>query len=198
MATMRLLLDYDGVILRSTAARKFQNERSAAFMHHVTGMSMESCVKLNSAYYRHYGHTTNLINAMFRQSVTLREYNDFVFDDAAMAKLELEPSVAPQLEKLQEFERQASQYGVAWSIFTNAPSKWVTATGGSGHIVSAEHDITMLKPAPEAYARIEKLFENVTVFVFIDDDEKNILAADRRGNWKTILFDGSKELFSDS
>ena len=193
---MRLLLDYDGVILRSSAARKFQCDRSAAFMHHVTGMSLESCIKLNSAYYRHYGHTTNLINAMFRQRLTLREYNDFVFDDAAMAQLELEPSVQPQLAKLHEFERQAKAYDVAWSIFTNAPSKWVTATGGFGHIVSAEHDITMLKPAPEAYARVEKLFQDVTVFVFIDDDKENILAAKKRGNWKTILFDGSKELFA--
>lgn len=187
---MRLLLDYDGVVLRSAAARDFQTRRSEEFLSRVTGLPI-SRARIVNARHKRCGHTVTLIRQLYPEStVTLEDYNKFVFDARAVRALQLEPRAKRELDRAAELVVAVSQIGVDCDVFTNAPSSWVRDTGfWDIPIISAENDLDMLKPAAAAFDRVESIRPG-DFYVFIDDNDSNFcVPLQRKDRWHCVRFD---------
>jgi hypothetical protein len=83
----KLLLDFDGVVLRNKYLKQYQLDRSAKFIKEKTCIPTKICKNINKENYPKYGHTVTMLNNMFQLPVTLEEYNEFVFDKKQLQPL---------------------------------------------------------------------------------------------------------------
>ena len=190
MQRPHVLLDYDGVLLRSPTLARYQAAASARFVQRHTQLSLATCHEVNAKFYRTYGHTVSLLRQMLKRNVSLEEYNDFVFSRARVRRL------APLLtrETVDHFQRfEGVLSAESWSVFTNAHATWVTETSRMCGLPVDEADVIAptslehLKPNPIAYERVEGLFPPDTRFVFADDSFENLV---QRQRWTCLTFDG--------
>lgn len=191
----RLLLDYDGVLLRNNKLKQYQHIRSTKFLREVTGLSMKTCNNINKTYYPAHGHTVIMINKMFDESVTLRDYNDYVFDLNALSKLDglVDDKTKTHMLGFQKVIKHCQLRRIPWSIFTNAHPNWVTYFSHAldfdlkCDILWTEDNVELLKPNPQSYQRIESIFVD-SIFVFVDDSRKNVQACVDRPRWFPVEF----------
>lgn len=193
-----MLLDYDGVVLRSKKALQYQSIASNEFAFQVLkaariDVSRSQCAKINRQHYKEYGHTVNMLRTMFDAKVTLSQYNAFVFDEPSLRR---SLSNIDTTESMAEAHRMVSaclQSGIESCIFTNAHPNWVkhTARGIVRElpIIHPGDDIGALKPFEHAYRRVEEAYDEEN-FLFIDDSLANCEAAKKISKrWIGVHFD---------
>ena len=193
---MKLLLDYDGVILKNPKLTKYQFNKSAMFVQKHIHLPIQQCEHFNKKYYPKYGHTVTMLNEMFMKPVTLEEYNDYVFNKHDLNKLS--PLVCSETKKharsfinLIDYCEQTNKQ---WYIFTNAHLNWVMHFSSICDLPVTEdkviwpRNLSLLKPNKESYDNIEKMFPNDN-YMFIDDSEVNLDIPRSRSKWIPIKFD---------
>jgi FMN phosphatase YigB (HAD superfamily) len=194
----RILLDYDGVILRSARATHYQFSQSVKFMYTKLNktMSLVDCARANARYYPVHGHTVHMMNRLYDADVTLAEYNEFVFGKIELKRNALDDTrVLEDMAEFGKFVRVCKNLDVPVAIFTNAHPNWVsrTALGAVCNlpVIHPEDNLSLLKPAAEAYKRVNASFPGDS-FVFIDDSADNCVAAETHGDglWSSVVFDG--------
>lgn len=198
----RLLLDYDGVILRSKRMTAFQFTQSVLFMKkNLPKVSPSECAYVNKSNYKKYGHTVLLMNNLYQCDVTLEDYNNYVFDSLAMKnlKIAIEQDAVHHMRKFDYIVKECLANDVAVEIFTNAPETWVRHTACHNFlsdipVIHPEGDIARLKPAIEAYVDIEKDYPEST-FLFVDDSETNLNPVKHMEKWNTLLLTDSVSSF---
>lgn len=198
MSRLKLLLDFDGVILKSPKATRYQLDRSAKFVRKTTQLPLDVCKRLNAENYPKYGHTVAMLNRGFKRPVTLDDYNAFVFDPERIERLK--PSVFDKevyLEgvKFRRLFRFCETNGIDWRIFTNAHKDWVTTFGDLLDLPITQskilwpRDLSCLKPNEGSYADVERRFGPEERFVFVDDTRDNLPVG--RDRWIPVHWDGS-------
>mgnify|MGYP006280770581 CR=1 FL=1 len=187
----KLLLDFDGVVLRNKHILSYQVAQSAKFVHrHVPYLSLSECTHLNRLYYPQYGHTVIMMNKMMNVPVTLEDYNDFVFHPKKLQKLEklIDDDTC---EYAESFLPLFNEFDTG--IFTNAHINWVEMFCKVFELPVDESNIywpmelELLKPNPQAYTRVAFRIKTNNI-TFVDDSAKNIEFPKYNLKWNTILY----------
>lgn len=187
-----LLVDYDGVVLKSSRMSKYITQRCEAFVRRVTGVHGEAQLKvLNEGLYKTYGHTVHGLRSL-GYSVDASDFNKYVYDNSTeMQDLFISESDF-DLRGLQRLVGGTNMY-----LYSNAPPRWIVETMSlnpvakhmlSGVKIVGPADRELLKPEPQAYCsvmQVLKLTANDPVWL-IDDSLANVQSAAQMPNWKGI------------
>ena len=199
MTSSKLLLDFDGVVLRNTKLHRYQLNRSARFVQKHTGMSLERCKKVNAEFYPKDGHTVTMINKRFvvdeSDRVTLEEYNDYVFGKQHLRWLkhlvdDKTHAHAKDFNRVFEF---CEKNNMQWYVFTNAHIEWVLYFSHLCNLpitmdkVIWPPTLQYLKPSRFAYDYVECRFPAGT-FWFADDSQTNLQIPMQRERWVPMYF----------
>jgi hypothetical protein len=201
MMTTRLLLDFDGVLLRNKNIDKYQHVQSALFVRRVTGLSLEKCQKFNQKYFPIYGHTVSMLNNMLGANVTIQEYDDFVFDTKKMRQLN-NLVTSDTKEHMLNFDyviKYCKDYNVPYNVFSNANVKWIDhfchvigSKINEEEVIWPNGDLTNLKPKEKAYDNIENKFDE-NRFLFVDDAHVNLDIPEKRERWIPVHFNREED-----
>lgn len=190
---IRLLLDFDGVIVKNKKILQYQYQRSAKFVQKHLHVPITTADDLNRKYYPKYGHTVIMLKDHFKIPVTLEEYNDFVFTKHHIQRLDA--LIDKQtFEHGNDFAKHFISTDYHTSIFTNAHVNWVTTFAEIFDLPIQENNIIwpqsldLLKPSPKAYDNVSNLFSEADRIVFVDDSQKNIEYPSSLSNWNTYHF----------
>lgn len=194
MASTKLLLDFDGVVLKNRGLMRYQSDRSARYLHKHTGMPLPVARDFNKHYYPRYGHTVTMMRSMLKKNVTLDDYNSYLYGnnirwlDRFVDKATYEHGNS--FNRVLEFTRTNN---IEVIVFTNVHVNWVKRFSGLMDLPIQDHgvfwasDTRMLKPHPFSYQLLESVFPNDTRFVFFDDSKSNVSGAERP-RWIPVLF----------
>lgn len=190
---IRLLLDFDGVIIKNKKIIQYQYQRSAKFVQKHLHVPISTADNLNRTHFPKYGHTVIMLNEHFNIPVTLEEYNDFVFPKQQIYRLDslIDKST---FEHGNDFAQHFKSTNYHTSVFTNAHINWVTTFADIFDLPITEHNVIwptsleLLKPMPKAYDNVSNLFKEADRIVFVDDSKKNIEYPSRLSNWVTYHF----------
>lgn len=196
-AKARILVDYDGVVLRSHTASKFISRQCEEYVCKVTGLSIYEQVRtLNQGLYKTFGHTVLGLRAL-GYNVSLRDFNKFVYDKIEYANLGIQDYEIDTVG-LQMLMRE---HGDAIHIFSNAPPQWIIGTLASTpngrklvdkvNIVKPLDEET-LKPEILSYFEVSKIFKDLdnTQLYLVDDAFSNVQGAVLVGGWKGLWYAG--------
>lgn len=184
---MKLLLDFDGVILRKREILRYQVHKSAQFVKHHTKLSYVQAYDINKKNYRKYGHTVLMLNDMFDTNITLQQYNEFVFNnlDFTIDDHHAEP--------FRQIMREFDTY-----IFTNSNINWVMYFAKKLNLPIQEDKVfypktlDQLKPFSKSYDMIDhKLNDHI---IFVDDTLVNLEYPCLLENWDPVLFNNPDDL----
>lgn len=199
MAQRLLLLDFDGVMLKSPRLMRYQTQMSAAFVRHHTGMSFKACESLNAQCYPKYGHTVLMMRSLFSSPTSLQEYNDFVFNKKNLAELlpSVEPDAQQHFASFRGLLGKCESAGVGCTVFSNADAMWVNFFLGALSKGTLKLDVLYptaleeLKPNKLAYDRAEDNYQSAQEFWMVDDSIVNLLEPGLRPNWIPMHFTSS-------
>lgn len=192
---LRLLLDYDGVILRCKHTQAYQTKKSVQFMYRLIGQkgfTLSECERINKQNYPSYGHTVIMLNDMFGIPATLQQYNEFVFDERKLRQVKTSTRALEGMADAQKLIQSCRHQGIPATIFTNCHPQWIKTTAvGLARTLPIVHpcdDIGLLKPNVAAYARVEEAYPE-NIFLFFDDSLVNCSAATSFSpNWISVPF----------
>lgn len=193
MKMIKLLLDFDGVIIKNKKIIRYQYQRSAKFVQKHLHVPISTADNLNRKYFPKYGHTVIMLNEHFQIPVTLEEYNDYVFPKQQIYRLD---SLIDKktFEHGNDFAKHFKSKDYQTSIFTNAHVNWVTTFADIFDLPIEEHNIIwpqsldLLKPMPKAYDNVSDFFKEADRIIFVDDSEQNIEYPSRLQKWQTYHF----------
>lgn len=190
---IKLLLDFDGVIIKNKKILQYQYQRSAKFVQKHLHVPITTADDINRKYYPKYGHTVIMLKDHFNIPVTLEEYNEFVFPKTQIYRLD--SLVDKQtFEHGNDFIKHFKSMDYHTSIFTNAHINWVTTFADIFDLPIAEHNVIwpqsleLLKPMPKAYDNVSHQFKEADRIIFVDDSPKNIAYPSTLHNWDTYHF----------
>lgn len=194
MAT-KLLLDFDGVILKNKRLMQYQCDWSARYLHKHTGMPVQVAKDFNRHYYPRYGHTVTMMRNMLRKNVTLEDYNSYLYgDNIRWLRRFVDDNTYEHGNSFNRVFEACEELNIEIIVFTNVHIRWVLYFSGlmdlpikRSNVVWPSHT-DLLKPSKNSYDLLEAVFPNDTKFVFFDDSFKNIENA-KRPRWTPILFD---------
>lgn len=186
MTVKTLLLDIDGVLIRSKDIMRHMRSNCARYVH----TKLPNCrnpAKTSDLLYLKYGHTARGLTKGFH--VDTSDFNEKVFDRELISHLwEILGTRRHQLEAREIHELHRRGWNV--TLFTNAPIRWATPVARSiGEFVGIKCPGDNLNEAflkPEAGAYTE--FSGNGRYVFVDDTAKNLKPVVYRPDWKPILF----------
>ena len=191
-----LLLDYDGVVLKSKNLMEYQLRKSAKFVNKHTKMPYNICKDMNKQYYPKYGHTVTMLNKMFDIPVTLKDYNDYVFDFNTIKKLKglVDLTTYEHGHSFKNVFDYCQANDISWYIYTNAHINWVIYFSYLLDIdipldkIIWPLNLSLLKPNQESYDTIEKELLNSN-FIMVDDSMNNlVIPQSRPSKWTPIHF----------
>ena len=188
----RLLLDFDGVVLRDKRMSMYQTQRSAKFVKLHTALPMKTADFVNKRFYPVHGHTVLMLRERFFKDVTLEEYNDFVFDKRALKRLPVTKEMTERGRAFRPLFYDVDNGFDTW-IFTNAHWNWIEHFVDIFDLpIKADRviwpkDLTRLKPNEKAYKLVETKIGKEVEKVFVDDSEVNLVYPRKLG-WKTVLW----------
>lgn len=206
-----VVLDVDGVILRHPPTLQKVHRRIEHYVSNKTQTHLNESKRVNELLYRHYGHTyLGLKNVYARSSVTLSEFNDFVYTDDIVKSVNnavYNVDMLHHLIDLQRFLETCRSQNVPCYMFSNAPHPWCTQvhkTCNLGrwipieHILSCDHDVfnryaQSLKPQPIIYQTLQDYLahehHNTDLeIVFVDDSFCNLVPVIDSPAWTPVLF----------
>lgn len=175
---IKLLLDFDGVIIRNQKILQYQYQRSAKFVQKHLHVPVTTADALNRKYYPKYGHTVTMLRQHFQKPISLEEYNEFVFPKNQIYRLD---SLIDKktFEYGNDFAAHFTSTDYDTSIFTNAHINWVMVFADLLDLPITDKDVIwpqsveLLKPFPAAYDKLSEQLKDATRIVFVDDSVKN-------------------------
>lgn len=194
MSATKLLLDFDGVVLKNRRLMQYQTNWSARYLHKHTGMPLPVARDFNRHYYPRYGHTVTMMRQMLKKNVTLEDYNSYLYGDNLRWLSRFVDK--PTYEHGNSFNRVLSfceENNTEVIVFTNVHVNWVEHFTRLMDLpikrsnIVWPSDTKLLKPNAFSYELLEAVFPSDTRFVFFDDSERNIARAERPG-WIPVLF----------
>lgn len=188
----QIVLDYDGVIMRSNKASSIIANKCDAFVGHITrNKSVQHARSLNQSLFKTHGHTALGLRTL-GYNVPIREFNKFVYGDLDYVALGLDESDF-DLEGLAEISRE---HKGRVHIYSNAPDSWVTDTMSfteagkkllDGVQILSMHEYDHMKPEPVAFEYAAKKLGTENVY-FVDDMLLNIQIASMVGGWHGVWY----------
>lgn len=187
-----LLLDFDGVVLRSPRSMKLVSNRAARYVKsHVTQLSNKESSIVNKYLYKTFGHTVTGLNKMGYNAATMEDYNSFVYKNIDYRTLADEADIFGTYSLLAECDRN----GIDVAIFTNSPRCWhenILSRMPLPYEVDAINMCGLLKPDQRVYKDIEKRYPYHKIF-FVDDSFVNFSTYTLMNEkWVNIMFDTQK------
>ena len=192
MAFKSLLLDIDGVILRSPLLMEHVKDNCVKYV----AAKLPHCKdprETNRVMYLAYGHTARGLSKTFQ--VDTSDFNEKVYDKHLMEHL---ADVIYGSDFQQEAKEIHELTEKDWKVtlFTNSPVEWAVpiahAISHDIYVDCVGHDVStsLLKPEAARYNQFPKHATNV----FIDDSLKNLGTAKFLPNWHCVYFnEGPKE-----
>jgi FMN phosphatase YigB (HAD superfamily) len=193
-----IMVDYDGVVLRSAEASKFVSDRCIAFAASKTGTrGRKNAIALNRVAYSRYGHTARGLMAM-GYPVTLEEFNNYVYGGDVDYQSLLQPSIHDTFDGkgLSVLTQTCRTLRSDLYIWSNAPEDWVKRTSSVFGFDCEQHGIKVLttaclKPDILAYRDAERKVQAPGTMILIDDQLHNVLSpcnGKTTRPWRTVLF----------
>ena len=190
----KVLVDYDGVVLRSSSAGQLIGRRCAEFTKKVVGLGdVDKAAVVNAGLYRHYGHTVIGLRSL-GYDVSVRDFNKAVYsginyDQLGLGEHDFDMSGLLKMYKL---------YPESW-IFSSAPDDWIIGTLGVTGIgrklldrirIARPSDVEVLKPDVRAFSNcgIEGINGEggIDKITLIDDNLMNVQSAARIEGWRCL------------
>jgi len=204
MSQTLLLLDFDGVLLKNRRLTEYQYKQSAAFVQKHTGIGFKACESLNAQCFPKYGHTVLMLNYMFRARVTLKDYNDYVFNKETLETLRplVDDPTRQHFNSFAPFLEKCERAKVDSAIFTNADYNWVNffVDELSEDPIFKQMEImyptklSELKPKKHAYDKLEAVNPSAEEFWFVDDSLVNLTEPALRPNWIPFNYRASTKI----
>ena len=190
MNAHRILIDYDGVILRSHVAGNVIGHRCTNFVSKVMGIPEYSKATLVNRYmYKTFGHTVSGLRA-FGHNVSLKEFNKYVYsmlDYNDLGVREDDFDIKGMYKILDHFENRVH-------IFSSAPDDWILGTLSTTRItknmidriqILHNQNDEILKPNIQCFLDAQAQFDD-SHFSFIDDNILNIQACSKLEKWQGL------------
>jgi FMN phosphatase YigB (HAD superfamily) len=194
-------------------------EASAHFcLLHMKHVSLEYASEFNRMYYQKYGHTVNMLRHLTGADVSLKEFNDFVYNqfiDYKQIESVLTPDDREHAKKIGAFIARIRKDGGVCEVFTNGSPTWVQRinemVGMNEDVVDRPlfsncENLPDLKPSPKAYKYVETRLQKIgapTPYHFIDDSRRNLVycektnthASNASPTWIPILYENNDTVF---
>ena len=198
--SVKLLLDFDGVVLNNHKLGRYQRDRSAMFVSKHRSMLYAESKVFNASEYPKHGHTVIMMNKTKKEiekPVTLEQYNNFVYSQNQLRLLNrfVDEETYKAGNKFNEIFTECDRMRIDWYIFTNAHINWILHFSKlmdlpvTSQKVIWPYTIENLKPKRMVYDSIERRFPN-SDFVFVDDSDVNFCIPMQRENWRPVKYKG--------
>jgi FMN phosphatase YigB (HAD superfamily) len=194
-----VLLDVDGVILRSPRPLARVANNCSKYVAQKLGVTAPNAERVNKVLYKSFGHTLLGLRQMYGIRATTLDFANEVYDAETMAELKLAVRSDPDFECHAAAARalfiRCQNADVPVYLFSNAPSLWCATVAHMKDLDIfgfREENIIgcgmALKPEHEAYARAEKIVGDADEIIFVDDSLSNITPVLGRKRWKPVHF----------
>lgn len=203
-----VILDVDGVMLRHLPSMIKVSRRIDKFVAKTAGVSNSHGSRINQHLYKTFGHTFVGLQKMYPKTITLDEFNDFVYTEDVIRSIHHSTYNVDVIEHviiLQRFLEACKTAGTPVYMFSNAPLVWCDAVKHAynlrkwipeSSIISCQHDVFQgfLKPNPIVYETLQQYlrFEHQNdglQFLYVDDSFVNLVPVLDKPLWKPILFE---------
>lgn len=191
-----LLLDFDGVLFANDKMNKIIEHRSTIYLNHHTKIPYKVASKINSKFYKQFGHTVNLVKELVEDSstVTMEDFNDFVYSRKTLRSIKEELTLNDmELSRLWGYTIQEYiDSGYSVKIFSNAPLVWIeeclfTLSNDmlSFDDITCFDNLSRLKPDIHSYL---ETYKNENRIIFVDDSIDNLKPIQGDDVWIPVLF----------
>lgn len=196
MQKTRVLLDFDGVVLKNHPVHRKVVQLCVEFVEKRTKRVRKSidASALNRHLYTKYGHTALGLNEMGFET-SKDEFNRFVYGriDVFEHLRDVRYTHAKDVRDLERLRSwiyaQEEDQRIDISFFSNAPDSWTTRISklmvGEELPSVADRMGDRFKPQKECYAAVEDRDDSQTI-VFLDDSWTNV--ANSPDAWNSILY----------
>jgi FMN phosphatase YigB (HAD superfamily) len=189
-----LLLDFDGVILKSPNSNKIIANKANRFVKNFVNTSNKNASIINKYLYKTFGHTAiGLQKLGYKTSID--EYNKFVYNDINYKLLfkNLKKDYNQDINDITNTIYYCNNNNIRMAIFSNSPSIWYSTALQYMDIDPTLFDhIYMnntIKPDPKLFKSIEEKYRNYDKFYFVDDQFVNFSNTLLNNKWTNIMFD---------
>jgi hypothetical protein len=162
-----LLLDVDGVVFRHREISGRIGKRTCDLVQRVVQCSPSEAKTINKQLYSHYGHTYIGLKNIYKTKMTLREYNEEIYDPRFLESLmNIKPTSVTQQAKQQteQLLMKAMSKNMKCYFYSNAPYIWLEFVMNylkpnlwihNGNWIHSQHEIYdedgSLKPSTQNY-----------------------------------------------
>ena len=197
---MKLLLDFDGVVLRRHKALNLIAKRCNLYVkRHFSKINYDEAKKLNTYLYKNYGHTLIGLEEEYSKKIDLEDFNKHVYSDINYDELfdNIQETHKYDIQDINFLYADSKFHNYSITIFSNAPSAWSYTILKKMGIKESDicilnlYERNLLKPRIEAYKYAEKTLtiSDEEPFILLDDSSINCKPVIDRKNWSSILFD---------
>lgn len=184
---VRVLLDFDGVVLKNHQIQQRVSQLCTRFVEKRTKLKKSASV-LNKNLYSAYGHTAVGLNILGYET-SKEEFNDFVYGQINYEDLrdikETHRSDVLEFKRVYEWFKSQTLYDL--TIFSNAPDSWTSTISR----MMIDEEVPSLavqmgeffKPQKECYDAVNKDGSRI---VFLDDNLTNVMESPE--SWKSSLY----------
>lgn len=196
-----ILLDFDGVVLKNRHIDAYITKKSIEYVSISRKISLDNAMKLNARLYPKLGHTSLINSDINSVSKSIKDYNNYVFDDLDYSKIDtmLNDHNKNYIHKIFEIKNEGS---IPLGIFTNAPLSWcesilmlcdidINNEFDENYIFTS--DLSFVKPLQISYDTVETYIDNKSIY-FIDDKKTNIEPIKDKDIWHGIHLDENTSL----
>ena len=190
---VRVLLDFDGVVLKNHPIQQRVGQLCTQFVEKRTKLKKSATV-LNKNLYSAYGHTVLGLNALGYET-SKDEFNEFVYGQINYEDFrdirDTHCSDVLEYKRVYEWFRGQSRYDL--TIFSNAPDLWTSTISR----MMIDEEVPSLagqmgeffKPQRECYDAVDKAHGSAHgsgSIVFLDDNLMNVVESPE--SWKSLLY----------
>lgn len=191
-----LLLDVDGVVFRHREISGRVGQRTCDLVQKVLQCNANDAKKINKQLYSYYGHTYLGLKNIYKTQMSLREYNDFIYDPSFIESLMAIKPTPITLQAKKQTETvlaNAMTKNVKCYFYSNAPYLWLQFVVNylkpnvwihSGNWLHSHHDIYdedgALKPSTHNYTMTDYYLRRQTEWyanhevLYVDDSNVNV------------------------
>ena len=196
-----LLLDFDGVIFNNSKMNQMIQHRATIYFQHHTRMPYHVAAKLNSKYYKPYGHTVYFMKDILEDSdsVSIKEFNEFVYSSKTLDTIskELNSNDVQMAKMWRDTIQQFKENDYFIKLFSNAPSIWIDRCleelpYNLNYLLDdcfCFDNLENLKPNKNSYNCVHESEQKI---VFVDDSVDNLKPVQHYEHWKPVHFGESE------
>lgn len=165
---------------------------------------MKACESLNAQCFPKYGHTVLMLNNLFNKSVSLGEYNSFVFNKNTLVDLlpYIDSKTKTHFNSFAPFLKKCQRAQADSVIFTNAHHTWIDFFVKELSEDQVFQDMPVvypsklaeLKPRKRAYNKVETTYPKADTFWFVDDSSGNLTEPSLRPHWVPFHYTANTQI----